>query len=317
MPAAKAANSKTPIGPFQKTVRGVGELRGEQRTVAGPISRPSRSAGIFGRDDDVRGVRPRSASARRYRRAAPGRPRAFRLGDHSLTDVDLILLEQRVADLVALRRQEGVRHAAADQQPVDLVEQVRDHSRACPRPSSRRARRRTAARDRRSAGAAPRPPRRPGRRPRAAAAAGGRRRSRACGARLRTRHRRRASPNAASWLANSPRSASSLLVSPARTGGSRAARRRRRLSPRRPPCGVRPTTSSAKATGRPSNSRAEPRPAVATTRGSRSGTLGPAEVRHHDDAGAPAEQLADGRHAGPDAAVVGDRGSPPASPAAR
>ena len=40
--------------------------------------------------------------------------------------VELVLLEQALADLVALGREEGEDHAAADQQPVGLAEQVVD-----------------------------------------------------------------------------------------------------------------------------------------------------------------------------------------------
>ena len=40
--------------------------------------------------------------------------------------VELVLLEQAAADLVALRLEEGEDHAAADQQPVGLAEQVVD-----------------------------------------------------------------------------------------------------------------------------------------------------------------------------------------------
>ena len=43
-------------------------------------------------------------------------------------DVDLVLLEQALADLVALRLEEGEDHPAADQQRVGLAEQVVDHA---------------------------------------------------------------------------------------------------------------------------------------------------------------------------------------------
>ena len=42
--------------------------------------------------------------------------------------VDLVVLDERVADVGALRRQEGERHRAADQQPVAAVEQRVDHA---------------------------------------------------------------------------------------------------------------------------------------------------------------------------------------------
>jgi hypothetical protein len=45
---------------------------------------------------------------------------------YSVTVGDLVLLEEGDADLVALGLEEGVRHAAADQQPVGLAEQLVD-----------------------------------------------------------------------------------------------------------------------------------------------------------------------------------------------
>ena len=50
----------------------------------------------------------------------------FRLGEHVLAIVHLLVVDQRLADLIALRREEGVRHAAADDEAVALVEQVVD-----------------------------------------------------------------------------------------------------------------------------------------------------------------------------------------------
>ena len=48
------------------------------------------------------------------------------LGEVAPTGVELVLLEQALADLVALGLEEGEHHAAADEQPVGLVEQVVD-----------------------------------------------------------------------------------------------------------------------------------------------------------------------------------------------
>jgi hypothetical protein len=48
------------------------------------------------------------------------------LGEQPPAGVDLVLLQQRVADLVALRGEEREAHAAADQQPVDLGQQRLD-----------------------------------------------------------------------------------------------------------------------------------------------------------------------------------------------
>ena len=77
------------------------------------------SASAFGgelrRDDDVgrqRNVDARSRAERRSR---------------SLRDVDHLRLDQRLADAVALRGEEGVGDAAADDQLVDLAEQALEH----------------------------------------------------------------------------------------------------------------------------------------------------------------------------------------------
>ena len=143
---------------------------------------------------------------------------------------------------------------------------------------------------------------------RAAAAGPRRRRWPACGGRRRSRRRRRRRRAAASWSANAPRTASSLLVSPAlkRTFSSSATspscEGRDRLGWRvSPTVSVANATSSARAArrgGRPpgpgeyagsGSPLGRPRWAVTTTR-------------------APASaELPDGRHARADPAVVGDR----------
>src|SRR6266567_3970957 len=66
VPAAKAGNSKTPTGPFQKTVLASESLRANSSLVRGPISRLSRSAG-----KSVTGYTSCSASA--ANRVAPTR----------------------------------------------------------------------------------------------------------------------------------------------------------------------------------------------------------------------------------------------------
>ena len=50
----------------------------------------------------------------------------LRLGERRLHPGDPLGVEQRTADLVALRGQEGVGHPAADQQPVGELHQVAD-----------------------------------------------------------------------------------------------------------------------------------------------------------------------------------------------
>ena len=55
-------------------------------------------------------------------------PLCSRVGDQPLAGLDLVGLQQRVADPVALGGQERVAHAAADEQSVDALEQVGDHA---------------------------------------------------------------------------------------------------------------------------------------------------------------------------------------------
>ena len=104
--------------------------------------------------------------------------------------VELVLLEQARADLVALGLEEGEHHAAADEQPVDRADQVVDDAELV---GDLRAAEHD---DVGPVGLAGEPAedlglgQRPGRRPRAAAAAARRRRWRACGARRRSRRRR-------------------------------------------------------------------------------------------------------------------------------
>ena len=55
-------------------------------------------------------------------------PDASALGQIAAYDVELVVLEQALADLVSLGLEEREHHAAADQQPVGLAEQVVDHA---------------------------------------------------------------------------------------------------------------------------------------------------------------------------------------------
>ena len=127
-----AAISKTPIGPFQTTVCASAQrVPRTPRRVCGPMSRirhpgghvvdarPSRlgasAANSLG-DDDV-------DRQRRARRRAP-RARAARRAS-----VELVRPRPATLPISSpLRLQEGVRHAAADEQRVDLRQQVLDHA---------------------------------------------------------------------------------------------------------------------------------------------------------------------------------------------
>src|SRR2546426_2923337 len=68
VPSAKGGRSKTPIGPFQTTVRAVRTRSPKLRTVAGPMSSPIRSAGI----SRMPTARPLSLSTRAATTASTG-----------------------------------------------------------------------------------------------------------------------------------------------------------------------------------------------------------------------------------------------------
>ena len=125
VPRSNGGTSKTPSGPFQTRVADASIAAQSRSTVCGPASR-MRSCGS---------ISPSS----RTRAAAPG---SGLLGDHDVDrqqqlavarvgerhdasrGVGQLLLAVGGADLPALREEEGVGHAAADRQPVELDDQV-------------------------------------------------------------------------------------------------------------------------------------------------------------------------------------------------
>ena len=208
------------------------------------------------------------------------------LGHELAHPVELVFLQQRAADLVALRLEERVGHAAADQQPVDLGQQVRDdaelvghlraaehhhvgpgrvvgepaqHARSRPAPAGPRSaaaarprrRRRPACgaphRNRRTRTRRPSRPARPGRRPARPA------RPRPCWSRAGRTARSPAAPPGR-------RPARPPRTSPSRRPRRRPARPRRRAVR---PAARRPARSEYLASGSPLG---RPRCAVTTTR---------------------------------------------------
>ena len=116
VPAANRSSSNTPMGPFQKTVRASRMTSLKRPAVSGPMSSP---------------FHPVGRSVPRWRTSSSG-PRADDVGrqmdrlvrlEEAPAVVDLVGLEKRVADLVALGREEGEAHAAADGERVDDPEQ--------------------------------------------------------------------------------------------------------------------------------------------------------------------------------------------------
>ena len=136
------------------------------------MSRPIRSAGIASAATTSCSASAANAVAATTSVGSTiSTPRSCGLVEVAADGVELVVLEQALADLVALGLEEGEDHAAADQQPVGRAEQVVDDAelvgdlRAAEHHGVR------AAPGPRSAGAAPRPRPAPARRPRAAAAA--------------------------------------------------------------------------------------------------------------------------------------------------
>ena len=130
VPAANGATSNTPIGPFQNTVPASATAPPNAPRVTGPTSRPFRPAGIASDVDDLGSASAAPMSAATTTSA--GSPiRSPSRSQQPPAGLDLVVLQQRVADLVALGREEREAHPAADQQPVDLGQQRGDHRRAC------------------------------------------------------------------------------------------------------------------------------------------------------------------------------------------
>ena len=127
VPAAKASNSKTPIGPFQNTVRASASAAANALADSGPMSSPSWSAGMASAGTTEVGASAVNSGATTMsvgqQQLHPGL-----LGPAEVlpAHLDLVLLQQALAHLVALGLEEGEHHAAADEQPVGLAQQVVD-----------------------------------------------------------------------------------------------------------------------------------------------------------------------------------------------
>ena len=97
-------------------------------TVSGPASTASQSAGMAFRGDGL----DRAHGARLEVQLVgddevrPQHQLVAGLGQQAARQLQLVVLDDRLADLQPLRLQERVRHAAADQQLVDAREQVLD-----------------------------------------------------------------------------------------------------------------------------------------------------------------------------------------------
>ena len=106
VPAANGATSKMPIGPFQKTVRAVRDLGAEALARSrGPMSSPILPAGNRLRTVVVGAPARASLGDHVVDRQHAGRtPRCARLREQLAGHADLVLLDQRLARLLPLRR---------------------------------------------------------------------------------------------------------------------------------------------------------------------------------------------------------------------
>ena len=236
-------------------------------------------------------------------------PVPFRLRHHLFDLRDLVGFEQRVTDLVALCGQERVGHAAADDYPVGPVEQVRDH-----RELVRRLR--PAQHDHVR-------PFRVGGQPAEHLDLG---QHQVTG---RVRQPLRHVVDAGVLAVHGPEPVADVEVAEQRELAGELPAHRVVLAglgrlvpdvlqqrdvavgePGHDPGGVPPHHVGGEG-DRLAEQLAEPgrhRPQRRAARGPLGviGALGQAEVRYHDHAGTPAEQLLDGRQAGPDPPVIGD-----------
>ena len=128
VPRANSGVSNTPMGPFHTMVLAREISSVNSSMVFGPMSRPIWSGGI-GWPSPTMWVTASSAILLAVTWSTGSRNLTLRVCascEQLFGEIELVFLDQRFADLVPLRLQEGVRHAAADDERVDLVQQVLD-----------------------------------------------------------------------------------------------------------------------------------------------------------------------------------------------
>ena len=128
VPRAKASISKTPIGPFQTMVCASKDFVDKQgdRFGADIQCHPVGREGPIAAEYFCLCVAANLSARRDLPAIESGHPwsRPF----HGLArHIQLVGFQQRFADILPFGFQERIRHASADQQCIDLVEQVLDH----------------------------------------------------------------------------------------------------------------------------------------------------------------------------------------------
>ena len=126
VPASNGGFSKTPIGPFQNTVLAAAIGAAKRRRLSVPTSSailpsgtPSSTVDLGRRLRLVDAVGDHHVDRQQHRDAARRRLLQQLRGER-----DLVGLVQRGADLLALRGEEGVGHAAAEHQLVDAASRL-------------------------------------------------------------------------------------------------------------------------------------------------------------------------------------------------
>ena len=124
--ASKGGSSKAPNGPFQTSVFGLRPACSTtSATLSGPTSRIISSASTLAdRHDAVAGMGLELAGDQRIDRQQDLAAGGLGLLHDLAGGVDEVLLAERLADIDAARGEEGVGHAAADDEDVDLLHEV-------------------------------------------------------------------------------------------------------------------------------------------------------------------------------------------------
>ena len=128
VPLAKAGISKTPMGPFQTMVLASAISLEKSAMDLGPMSRAMRSAGkapVAGEDLSF-GVGGELVGEDVVDGQEEADAVLFGFGEGGFGDVELVDFDERFAGVLALRVEEGVGHAAADDDGVGFVEEVVD-----------------------------------------------------------------------------------------------------------------------------------------------------------------------------------------------
>ena len=128
VPTAKAGISKTPMGPFQMMVLAVGDFLGEERDGLGADveGHPVSGEGTVAFEDLRGSVGGELVGEDVVDGQQEANSLGCRFGEGFLGGIDLVRFEERLAGVLPLGLEEGVGHAAADEERVDFAQQILD-----------------------------------------------------------------------------------------------------------------------------------------------------------------------------------------------